>query len=307
MKKSIVAVSLVALLMAACSSTKETKSGYKYNVVRAGDGKLPATGQILILNMSFKDSKDSIWSDSRKADYPTMVQKLDTVPQGDIVLEVFQILTKGDSVTFTVSAKDLFEKTFKSPPPAGVDTTGFFTFEIGVTDVISEEDARKLQTEIMAKLGEKEAVKQKEQLAIDTVLIDNYLKEKSIVAQKTASGLRYVIEKQGMGENAQQGQTVTVNYSGFLLDGRCFDSSFESIARANNVYNEARAPYEPLEVVIGYRQVMQGWEEALSLMNKGSKMTVYIPSGLAYGPNQRSELITPNSNMKFEMELIDIK
>ncbi len=307
MKKSIVAVSLVALLMAACSSTNETKSGYKYNVVRAGDGKLAATGQILILNMSFKDSKDSIWSDSRKADYPTMVQKQDTVPQGDVVLEVFQILTKGDSVTFTVSAKDLFEKTFKSPAPAGVDTTGFFTFEIGVTDVISEEDARKLQTEIMAKLGEKEAVKQKEQLAIDTVLIDNYLKEKSIVAQKTASGLRYVIEKQGMGENAQQGQTVTVNYSGFLLDGRCFDSSFESIARANNVYNEARAPYEPLEVVIGYRQVMQGWEEALSLMNKGSKMTVYIPSGLAYGPNQRSELITPNSNMKFELQLIDIK
>lgn len=307
MKKSIVVVSFVAMLVLACSSTKETKSGYKYSVVRAGDGKLPAKGQIMILNMSFKDSKDSIWSDSRKADYPTMVQKQDTVPQGDVVLEVFQILTKGDSVTFTVSAKDLFEKTFKSPAPAGVDTTGFFTFEIGVTDVISEEDARKLQTEIMAKLGEKEAVKQKEQLAIDTVLIDNYLKEKSIVAQKTASGLRYVIEKQGIGENARQGQTVRVNYTGFLLDGRCFDSSLESIARANNVYNEARAPYEPLEVVIGYRQVMQGWEEALSLMNKGSKMTVYIPSGLAYGPNQRSELITPNSNMKFEMELIDIK
>jgi FKBP-type peptidyl-prolyl cis-trans isomerase FkpA len=308
MKKSIVAVSLVALLMAACSSTKETKSGYKYNVVRAGDGKLPATGQILILNMSFKDSKDSVWSDSRKADFPTMVQKQDTVPQGDVVLEVFQILTKGDSVTFTVSAKDLFEKTFKSPPPAGVDTTGLFTFEIGVTDVISEEDARKLQDEIMAKLGEKEAVKQKEQLAIDTVLIDTYLKEKSIAAQKTSSGLRYIIEKQGQGDNAKSGQTVRVNYSGFLMDGRCFDSSVESVARANNVYNEERAPYEPLELVIdGYPQVMPGWTEALGLMNKGSKMTVYIPSGLAYGPRKRSELITENSVLRFEMELIDIK
>jgi len=58
-------------------------------------------------------------------------------------------------------------------------------------------------------------------------------------------------------------KTVRVNYTGFLLDGRCFDSSIESIARANNVYNEARAPYEPLEVVIGYRQVMQGWEKLL--------------------------------------------
>jgi len=307
MKKSIVAVSLVAMLLVACSTTKETKSGFKYNVVRAGDGKLPATGEILILNMTFKDAKDSVWSDSRKADFPTMVQKQDSVPQGDIVLEIFQMLTKGDSVTFQVSSKDLFEKTFKSPIPAGVDSLGLFTFQIGVTDVISEEDAKKMQTEFMAKLNEKEALKQQEQLAIDTVLIDAYLKEKSIVAQKTASGLRYVIEKKGKGYNAMPGQTVRVNYSGFLLDGRCFDSSIESVARANNVYNEARAPYEPIEIVLGYRQVIQGWEEAISLMNKGSKMTFFIPSGLAYGPQQRSELILANSVLKFDMELVDIK
>ena len=307
MKKSIVAVSLVAMLVMACSTTKETKSGYKYNVVREGDGKLPATGQILILNMTFKDSKDSIWSDSRKADFPTMVQKQDSVPEGDIVLEVFQILTKGDSVTFQVSSKDLFEKTFKSPIPPGVDSVGVFTFLIGVTDVISEEDAKKMQSEFMAKLNEKEALKQKEQLAADTVIIDNYLKGKSIVAQKTTSGLRYVIEKQGKGDNPRPGQTVRVNYSGFILDGPCVDSSIESVARANNVYNEARAPYEPLEVVLGYGQVMQGWEEALTLMNKGSKMTVYIPSGLAYGPQQRSEVIKANSVLWFEMELIDVK
>ncbi len=307
MKKSIVAMSLVAFLMAACSSTKETKSGFKYSVVRAGDGKVPTTGQILILNMSFKDSKDSVWSDSRKAEYPTMVQKQDSVPVGDVVLEVFQILTKGDSVTFTVSTKDLFEKTFKSPIPPEVDTTGLFTFQIGVTDVISEEDARKMQSEIMAKLGEKDAIKQKDQLGIDTVLIDNYLKEKSLVAKKTTSGIRYIIEKQGKGENAKQGQTVRVNYAGFLLDGRCFDSSIESIARANNAYHEERAPYEPLELVLGYRQVIPGWEEAIMLMNKGSKLTVFVPSGLAYGPQRRSELITENSVLKFEMELIDIK
>jgi FKBP-type peptidyl-prolyl cis-trans isomerase FkpA len=307
MKKSIVAVSVVAMLMMACSATKETKSGYKFNIVREGDGKLPATGQILVLNLMFKDAKDSVWSDSRKADFPTMVQKQDSVPQGDIVLEVFQMLTKGDSVTFEVAAKDLFEKTFKSPPPPGVDTAGVFTFQIGVVDVISEEDAKKMQAEFMAKLNEKEAQKQVEQLAVDTVLIDNYLKANSIVAQKTASGLRYVIEKQGQGANAVSGQTVRVNYSGFLLDGRCFDSSVESVARANNVFNEQRMPYEPIELVLGYRQVIQGWEEGITLMNKGSKITLFVPSGLAYGPQQRSELITANAVLKFEMELVDIK
>jgi len=307
MKKTIVAVSLVAMLMAACSSTKETKSGYKYSVVRAGDGKLPDAGQILVLNLLFKDSKDSVWSDSRKAEFPTMVQRQDSVPQGDIVLEVFQLLTKGDSVTFQVTAKDLFEKTFKSPPPPDVDTTGMFTFQIGVADVISEEDAKKMQADFMAKLNEKEVEKQQMQLAIDTVLIDNYLKEKSIVAKKTASGLRYVIEKQGKGDNPAAGQTVRVNYSGFLLDGRCFDSSVESVARANNVFNEQRMPYEPIEIQLGYRQVIPGWEEAIALMNKGTRITVYIPSGLAYGPQQRSEIITENSVLMFNMELVDIK
>lgn len=307
MKKSIVAVSFVAMLMMACSATKETKSGYKFNVVREGDGKLPATGQILVMNMVFKDSKDSVWNDSRKGDFPTMVQKQDSVPKGDMVLEIFQMLTKGDSVTFQVAANELFQKTFQSPLPPGIDSTGLFTFQIGVIDVISEEDARKMQNDIMAKLNEKEAQKQQVQLAIDTVLIDNYLKEKSIVAQKTVSGLRYVIEKQGTGDNAQSGQTVRVNYSGFLLDGRCFDSSIESVARANNAFHEERKPYEPIEIVLGYRQVIVGWEEAIALMNKGTKMTVYIPSSLAYGPQKRSDLITENSVLRFEMELVDIK
>jgi FKBP-type peptidyl-prolyl cis-trans isomerase len=291
----------------ACSNTKETPSGYKVTVVRKGDGVESKSGQILVMNMLFKDAKDSVWSDSKVQGYPTMVQKQDSVPAGDAVLEVFQMLTKGDSVTFQVSAKDLFTKTFQQPLPPTIDSTSLFTFHIGVTDLLDEEGARKLQGEIMAKLNEKEVAKQREQLAIDTVIIDTYLKEKSIVALKTASGLRYVMEKPGKGENAKAGQTVRVNYSGFLLDGRCFDSSIESIARANNVYNEARAPYEPIELVLGYRQVIPGWEEALSMMNKGSKMTVFIPSGLAYGPQRRSELIAENTILRFEMELVDVK
>lgn len=307
MKRSIVAVSMMAMLMMACSSARETKSGYKFNVVREGDGVIPVTGQILVMNLMFKDSKDSVWSDSQKADFPTMVQKQDSVEQGDFVLEVFQMLTKGDSVTFEVGAKDLFAKTFKSPPPPGVDSTEVFTFQIGVTDVITEEDAKKMQAEFMEKQNEKDVLKQQEQLAIDTVLIDSYLTEKSIVAQKTASGLRYIIDKQGKGSNATNGQTVRVNYSGYLLDGRCFDSSIETVARATNAFNEQRMPYEPIEVVLGYRQVITGWEEALTLMNKGSKMTVFVPSGMAYGPQQRSEMITSNAVLKFEMELVEIK
>jgi FKBP-type peptidyl-prolyl cis-trans isomerase FkpA len=191
--------------------------------------------------------------------------------------------------------------------PPGIKPDDIFRFEIAVADLLTEAEARKLQNEVMEKLNADAQAKQDAQLAVDTVLIEQHLKEKSIVAQKTASGLRYVIHKQGKGETAKPGQLVKVNYSGFMLDGRCFDSSIEAVARANNVYNQERAPYVPIEVTLGYRQVMPGWEEALMLANKGTRMTVYIPSVLAYGARKRSDIIIENSILKFDMEVVDIK
>jgi FKBP-type peptidyl-prolyl cis-trans isomerase FkpA len=264
-------------------------------------------GQILIMDFMFMDGKDSVWNDSRKNDFPTMVMAQDTVPEGDGVLEIFQLLAKGDSVTFQIPAKTLFEKTFRTSPPPGVDSTGLFTFYIGVTDIVSEERAREIQTELVAKQNEKAMKGELEQLAKDTVLIASHLQQKALVASATPSGIRYIITKPGKGENARPGQTVRVNYTGYLLDGPCFDSSIESLARANNVFNEGRKPYEPLEVMLGYQQVIPGWEEALGLMNVGSKMTVFIPSTLAYGAQGRGQLIVPNSILKFDMEMLEIK
>lgn len=307
MKNSVLMFVLVAVLGVACSDSKETPSGLKYTVLRKGDGVVAKSGQILIMDFLFKDGKDSVWNDSRKNAFPTMVMAQDTVPAGDGVLEIFQLLTKGDSVTFQIPAKTLFDKTFHTQVPLGVDSTSSFTFQIGVKDIVSEEQARAIQNEIVAKQNEKAMLAEAEQLAKDTILIVNYLKEKSVVAQKTPSGLRYVITKSGKGDNAATGQVVSVNYTGFLLDGTCFDSSVESIARANNVFNEGRKPYVPLEVTLGYQQVIPGWEEALGLMNKGSKMTVYIPSTLAYGAQGRGATIPQNSILKFEMEMVDIK
>jgi len=116
-----------------------------------------------------------------------------------------------------------------------------------------------------------------------------------------------LITKPGKGETPKAGQSVKVNYSGFTLEGVCFDSSIESIARANNVFSEQRKPYEPLDVTLGYQQVIPGWEEALALMNKGSKMTVYIPSSLGYGAQGNGPRIPGNSILMFEMEMMDIK
>ncbi len=304
MKNSVLLFVFVAMLSVACSNSKETPSGLKYSLVKKGDGVLAKKGEILVMNFVLKDGKDSILSESKKNPFPTMLQHMDSVPKGDVVTEVIQLLSKGDSATFKVSATKLFQG---GQFPPGIDSASVFTFYVGISDIITEERAREVQNEIVAKQTEKAKLEEDLQLAKDTTAIADFLKTKSIVAQKTASGISYVITKPGKGETAKTGQSVKVNYAGYLLDGACFDSSIESIAKANNVFNEARKPYAPLDVTLGYRQVIPGWEEALGLMSKGSKMTVYIPSTLGYGAQGNGPRIPGNSNLMFEMEMMDIK
>ncbi len=304
MKNSVLLFAFVAMLCFSCSDSKETKSGQKYILVRKGDGVLAKTGELRVLNFLLKDGKDSVINDSKKNPMPVMLQHQDSVPKGDVVTEVIQLLSKGDSVTFTVSAKNLFQG---GPYPPDVDSTSLFKLFMGITDIVTEDQARALQSEAIARQNEQAMLEESLQLAKDTTAIAEYLKAKSIVAQKTESGLRYVMTKPGKGDNAKQGQTVKVNYTGFLLDGTCFDSSIESIARANNVFNEYRMPYEPMEATIGQQGLAAGWQEAITLMNKGSKLTVYIPSPLGFGPQRRSEIIGENAILVFDLELVEIK
>lgn len=306
MKNSLIALLFVSLFVAACSGSKETPSGYKFNVVRKGDGVKIDSGKFVVMNLLFMDGKDSVWNDSKKNGFPAVIQMQGTVPKGDAVLEVIKMLSKGDSVVFKVPAKKLFENTFRQPLPFAVDSTSSFTFQIGLSAVLNQEEMNKLQTELVAKQNEKMLQDQKAQLGKDITAIDDFLKAKNVTAQTTASGLRYIITKPGSGENAKAGQQVKIDYLGYLLNGKYFDTSIESEAKKNNLYTQGR-PYSPLELTVGAQQVIPGWEEAIQLMNKGSKMTVYIPSTLAYGNQRRGDVIAENSVLVFDMELIEVK
>jgi FKBP-type peptidyl-prolyl cis-trans isomerase len=88
------------------------------------------------------------------------------------------------------------------------------------------------------------------------------------------------------------------------LNGNLFDTNIESVAKANNYDNGGR--YNPYPVVVNTGSVIRGWDEMLQLMNKGMKVTAYIPSVLAYG-SQGNGGIPPNSVLVFDMEVVDIK
>ena len=131
------------------------------------------------------------------------------------------------------------------------------------------------------------------QLQEDIQILDDYLEENNIVAMKASSGLRYVILDEGLGSNPVQGSRVTVHYTGTLLDGTVFDSSYDR--------------GEPLTYTHGIRQVIPGWDEGLSYIGERGKITLYVPSVLAYGSRGSGSIIGPNENLIFDVELLSVQ
>ncbi len=109
-------------------------------------------------------------------------------------------------------------------------------------------------------------------------------------AKATTSGLRYIIEKEGEGENPKATSSVTVHYTGYLLNGNKFDSSVDRGQPA----------------VFGLNQVIPGWTEGLQLLKPGGKAKLIIPANLGYGANGYPPVIPPNSWLVFDVELIKV-
>ena len=110
----------------------------------------------------------------------------------------------------------------------------------------------------------------------------------------TASGLKYEILKAGDGAAAQPGRTVSVHYTGWLENGKKFDSSVDR--------------GQPFEFPLGAGRVIPGWDEGVAGMKVGEKRKLTIPSNLGYGSRGAGGgAIPPNATLIFEVELLQLK
>jgi FKBP-type peptidyl-prolyl cis-trans isomerase FkpA len=299
MKKGFMFFALAALAMASCNGGfKQAPGGLLYNIHTDKEGATIKEGDFLAVNVITKNDADSVLSSTYDAgnSAPVLMQK----PQakGDIYAAL-QLLSEGDSATIKMNIDSVFPKGQRPPQLKGK----YLVYEMKVEKVIAK---GKLSDQVFQGRISEYFKKQGEELKKrEPVLMAKYIADNNLKVSKTASGLNYVVTKQGSGPQIIEGDTAVVNYTGRLLSGKVFDTSVKEVAEKEKIANPMRK-YEPIRVPVGSAGIIKGWADALVLLNKGAKGTFVIPSSLAYGEQGSPNVIPPYSPLAFEIEVVDV-
>jgi FKBP-type peptidyl-prolyl cis-trans isomerase len=274
MKKIIITLISVAALFG-CSKNANVvtlKSGLKYNDIKVGTGAEAKNGDLVELHFKgwiVKDSSNlfSDWSKDSTKKAELIADSYEMNKPLKFVLGTDTFITGSDEGI--VGMKGGGQRTIIIPSRLAYGPKGM--------GPIPPNSNIKLVVEL---------VSAKEIVVVKKWDVD------STLFKTTKSGLKYAIIKQGEGELVGKNKQVTVHYSGYLLDGKRFDSSVER--------------EEPFTFVVGIGQVIPGWDEGVQLLKKGSKARFIIPPALGYGDRDLGK-IPPNSTLIFDVEVVDVK
>ncbi len=148
--------------------------------------------------------------------------------------------------------------------------------------------------------------KMQEASAVSLAKINKYATE----AKELPSGLKLVITETKNGEFPPKGSNVKVNYAGYFTNGRLFDTSYKEVAMAYGTYDEAKDQqngYVPFTAIYGPdARLIAGFKEGLQKMKIGDKAIIFIPFHLGYGEQGAGNVIPPNTDLVFELELVGL-
>lgn len=242
----------------------------------------------------FITHKETPWLDGKHTIFGNVITGQDVVnkiAQDDIINKI-TIVRKGAEATKFDAVK----------------TFGNYMANKGGDD---EKDAA-IAAETQKKQNEIEAQKKAEYNAKFASVISakaKYLADTKATATETASGVRFKVLQTGTGIKPADGTNVFIHYAGYLEDGSLFDSSYENINKEFGKFDENRGKqngYQPFPFPYGKKDgLIPGFLEGLSLMNLGDKAYIYIPSKLGYGERGAGNVIPPNANIIFEIEMLE--
>lgn len=258
-------------------------SGMKYKFfVNNKTNKTPIKNDILVVFMKYTTENDSVLFDTKELNGQPFRMKYNGLSNnGGTIDDAFALMHEGDSAQFIVDAEKFYRETKNIEVPSFIKKDSKLIFNIKLVEIFSYEKY------IEEKKASEVHTAQKEQ-----EILKMYLQSANIITNATNSGLYYIETKEGQGTKPKSGQKVVINYTGSFINGEIFDSTLKR--------------GETFEFEFGNNEVIQGLEEGISMMKKGGKATLIIPSQIAYG-DKKYKMIPAFSTLIFEVELINIK
>ncbi|MBI4645339.1 MAG: FKBP-type peptidyl-prolyl cis-trans isomerase [Bacteroidia bacterium] len=200
--------------------------------------------------------------------------------------ECFAILQEGDSAAFIIDAYNFFKRTLYVDIPSFIADTGKVKVIINVLEIQSQDEFQKEKQAFLSWIKDFEE--------FENVNLKQFIQNENVNVQPTNTGMYSVNIKKGNGKPVNYGDTITIHYEGWFLNGKFFDST--------------RKRNQPFKFVYGTEwQVIKGIEEALSKMSEGEKTIFVMPSKLAFGYTGSSTgVIPPFTSVIFEIEVLKI-
>ena len=242
----------------------------------------------------FITHKDTPWLDGKHTIFGHVVKGMDVVNaivQDDVILKVTVSKVGAEAKKF--DAPRVFSDYYANK--AGDDAKqAAIQAEARAKQAVIDAEARKVYDE---KYGSVKAAKVAELAVIRAT------------ATKSETGLEYAFIKKGAGVKPADGANIFIHYAGYLEDGTLFDSSYEEVNKTYGKFDQNRANqngYQPFPFQYGKKDgLIPGFIEGLNAMAIGDKAVVFIPSKLGYGERGAGNVIPPNANITFEIELLE--
>ncbi len=263
-----------------------TRNGFKYSTITSGSGKAIKIGDVVSFTMDLYVDSTLVQSNKDPEMLPVMQLPADW-EKVQPINPFFDILAKakvGDSIVLSIPTDSL-------PGNPMLQGKKFVKYAMSIKDAMDTTAYNKVlekkESDRMKKVAGQTARVPELTKIINTSLAA--YKAKTLKTEKTATGLQYQIIEKGTGAVAKSGDMVKVDYYGVLLDGKEFDNSFKR--------------GEPISFPVGQGNVIAGWDEALTILPKGSKAILFIPAKLGYGEAGSGE-IPANSELVFYVEVL---
>lgn len=286
-------VGLIFFLLSSCRSSHfpdytETRNGLFYKLEDVGDGDRRArVGDYITAQVNMKTENDSVLFDTHKMGLDGAVTFiLPSVEYEKDYREGYQFLCEGDSATFITNAHALFVKKNRSRIPRGMSLESIVRVGTKVLRIRTPKEHEEDMLLERAKMEKGEFEEKK--------TLDNYISECKILEQPVVNGLYHIQLAKGTGVSLDSGRIALLNYRGYFLNGRCFDSSFET---------------QPFEYIVGTEeQLIPGLAIGVRRMYEGEKAKFIIPSHLAFGSNGSSTgIVPPFTTVIYEVELLKVQ